>query len=176
MSIGSVIVSVVFLLMLVSPYLIFKLVVKATEKKSDRVSTDEPLDTPARRYDLLPTISASSKADEMPLNIAKAFSFLLNAIFGVLALVSSYAAFMSFLVFDDPAASRSAITWNFAVSFFVFPYIYFISLKRCSVARRKSSSNKILLTWALFPVAGIAWILVAYWLLTYVCHGNFGCR
>lgn len=107
---------------------------------------------------------------------ANVLSYLLNTLFGILALASVFVALMSFLMFDNPAASRSIITWNFAASFFVYPYIYRISIARCSEARRNSSPEKTLVGWALFPFAGIAWILIAYLMLEYICHGKFGCN
>ncbi len=110
------------------------------------------------------------------MNASNILARFLNVLFGLCALVVAFLAFMSFLLFDNPAASRSILTWNFAASLFVYLFVYKLSISKCSDARRDSAPDGTLLRWALLPLGGIVWILVAYLMLELVCHGKFSCR
>ena len=93
-----------------------------------------------------------------------------KVLFGVLVLPYAFGALLTIFMFGGPApaAFRNLLAWNLALSIWGYFPIYGISLTKSSQARQEAASDKAVLQWSLLPLVGIAWTVLAYFLMTFL--------
>ena len=94
---------------------------------------------------------------------------------GITAIVAALAVILSPLIFDNPAAIRSPLTWNVAVAPIAYLLAFIVSLRWVAKAIA-TGERRALGRWLYAQFLGIGWVALAYALLQVVCKGNFGCR
>jgi hypothetical protein len=107
----------------------------------------------------------------MPQRIAIGIATML---LGALALACAFVFAMSFLMFDNPSAENSITTWNLALAHPVFVLAYLFALP-CGIEAAFMGKRNQARLFLIAVSAGIGWLVLAWGIVIFVCHGRFVC-
>jgi hypothetical protein len=113
----------------------------------------------------------NSGAMTMPVRVSIGIA---TALLSVLALGCGIVFLFSCLMFDNPSATESLTTWNFAFSHMIFVFAYGSALPGAAGAVFKGRRDEAR-SWLIRISAGLGWLVLAYGILIFGCHGRFVC-
>lgn len=102
---------------------------------------------------------------------------LLGLSWGLAAFASAIPALMSAMMFDAPGSERAILIWISFLSVATFPAVAAVAAIMCFVHARPTTNRarRLGLIFVALPLANIALMLIAFWLIEDVCGGSFVC-